>query len=219
MSTTKATKAEVILLLGGTFDPIHLGHTLPAQETALWLGSEQVSLILAHIPPHKSTPRATAEQRVAMTNLVCRTNSLFRVDTRELQRNSYSFTVDTLLELKAEQPAARLHFIMGMDSLLSFTRWERWQKILTLCHVVVNIRPGYSHQKLEDTIDSKLLPHIVYSLAELEKHTSGKIIIHDSTACNISSTQIRDKIKDGDGYAQFLNQDVHKYIEQQQLYR
>jgi len=219
MSTTNPAKADILLLMGGTFDPIHLGHILPAEETAHWLGAEQVALMPAHIPPHKSTPHASAKQRVTMTELACNNHPLFHIDTRELQRDNHSFTVDTLIELKAEQPNKRLHFIMGMDSLLSFTRWERWQQILTLCHLVVNIRPGYSHQQLEKNLSPQLHTHIVDNITELEKHPVGKIILHDCTAANISSTNIRAKIKTGEDYSPFVSQDVHEYIEQQQLYR
>lgn len=219
MSTIKRNKNEIVLILGGTFDPIHYGHTLPAEETALWLGAKQVSLLPAHIPPHKNNTHATAIQRSAMAALVCNNHPLFNLDTRELERNTHSYTVDTLLELKAEHPTARLHFMMGMDSLLSFTHWQRWQQILTLCHLVVNIRPGYSHQKLEASISPALHSHIVHDITELETHAFGKIILHDCSAVDISSTQIRNKIKNRQDYGQFINQEVFEYIEQQQLYR
>jgi nicotinate-nucleotide adenylyltransferase len=219
MSTTNSAKADTLLLMGGTFDPIHLGHTLPAEETAHWLGATQVYLIPAHIPPHKSTPHASAEQRVTMTSLVCNNQPLFHLDTRELQRNSHSFTVDTLIELKTEQPNKRLHFMMGMDSLLTFTRWERWQQILTLCHLVVNIRPGYSHQQLENSLNSELHARIVRSITELEQYAVGKIILHNGTAADISSTEIRKRIKKAKDYSLLVSQSVHEYIEQQQLYR
>jgi nicotinate-nucleotide adenylyltransferase len=219
MSTINSAKVDILLLMGGTFDPIHLGHILPAEETARWLGAAQVALIPAHIPPHKSTPHASAEQRATMAELVCNNQPLFYLDKRELQRNSHSFTIDTLVELKAEQPNKRLHFIMGMDSLLTFTRWERWQKILTLCHLVVNIRPGYSHQQLENSLSPELHAHIVDNITELERHSVGKIILHDCTAADVSSTEIRNSIKKGKNYSPFVSQAVHEYIEQQQLYR
>lgn len=219
MSTTNSVKADILLLMGGTFDPIHLGHLLPAEETARWLGADQVTLIPTHIPPHKTNTHATVKQRTTMAALACRSNSLFHLDTRELQRSIHSFTVDTLLALKAEHPNTRLYFIMGMDSLLSFTHWKSWQKILTLCHLVVNIRPGYSHQQLESSISADLHSHIVHNVAELEKFPVGKIILHGCTALDISSTQIRHKIRTGQNYAQFVCQTVFEYIEQQQLYR
>lgn len=219
MSTISLTQPEHILLLGGTFDPIHLGHILPAKETATWLSAKQVSLIPAHIPPHKQHTHANAEQRAAMANLVCLSDNLFKLDKRELQRSKHSFTVDTLIELKAERPNAHLYFIMGMDSLLSFTKWQDWQKILTLCHLVVNIRPGYCHLQLETKINPALKPHLIENILQLRSQAAGKIILHECNAFDISSTQIRNDIHAGKSYAQFVTKQVHHYIEQQQLYR
>ncbi len=219
MNTTKSSEPELILLLGGTFDPIHNGHTQPAKETALWLGATQVSLLPAHIPPHKNSTHATASHRVAMVRLACYEEPLFQLDTRELQRDSHSYTVDTLMELKAAKPNAHLHFIMGMDSLLSFTRWHQWQKILELSNLVINIRPGYCHQQLASKLPPVLLPHIIDNVAQLKLHTHGKIILHDCTAVDISSTQIRHYIHQDINYEALVHPRVFEYIEQQQLYR
>lgn len=217
---TNSLEPEVIVLLGGTFDPIHLGHTLPAIETAQWLGAEKVNLIPTHIPPHKNRPHANAQQRVAMVKLICNNNPLFQLDTRELQRDKLSYTIDTLLELKKELPNSQLYFVMGMDSLQSFTHWERWQQILNLCNIVVNIRPGYADIKqIENIIDPALKSYIVHDLIEVKKYSSGKIILHECTPFNISSSQIREKIKTGKSYHTLVSLPVHEYIEHHQLYR
>ena len=217
---TDLSEPEMIVLLGGTFDPIHLGHTLPATETAQWLGAEKIYLIPAHLPPHKNKTHANAQQRVAMAELICCNNALFQLDTRELQRDSLSYTVDTLKEIKIEQPNSQLYFIMGMDSLLSFTLWERWQQILSLCNIVVNIRPGFSDIKqLKTAIDPVLCSYLVDDLATVKKQPSGKIILHECTPFNISSSEIREKIKTGASYQALVSPSVHKYIEQNQLYR
>ena len=219
MSITSQTKPKIIALLGGTFDPIHLGHILPAQETAQWLGAEQLHLIPAHIPPHKSATHANAKQRAKMVSLVCDNHDVFTFDNRELNRQSPSYTVDTLHEIKAEQPSADLYFIMGMDSLLSFTKWRRWQEILTLCNLVVNIRPGYPHLALKAALAPELSARLIYSPTQLPHQHTGKIILHESSPVDISSTQIRTKIKAGSGYSQYLPKPVYDYIEQNQLYR
>lgn len=219
MSITKPAQPALTLLLGGTFDPIHLGHIAPAKETATWLGAKHVSLIPAHIPPHKQNTHASAEQRASMAEIICLNDDLFQLDRRELMRSEHSFSVDTLAELKAEQPNAHLHFMMGMDSLLTFTQWRDWQKILTLCNLIVNIRPGYCHQQLNTKISPALTPHLVESVEQLKKHSVGKIILHECEAIDISSTQIRRQIRSGEDYAQFVTKQVYIYIEQQQLYR
>ncbi|MGB2740565.1 MAG: nicotinate-nucleotide adenylyltransferase [Cognaticolwellia sp.] len=219
MSITNLKSPKLIALLGGTFDPIHLGHILPGQETAHWLGAEQLYLIPAHIPPHKNATHASAEQRAKMVSLVCDGSDLFTLDSRELHRQIPSYTVDTLHEIKAEQPSADLYFIMGMDSLLSFTKWHRWQEILTLCNLVVNIRPGYPHHALQAALDPNLSARLIYSLTQFRPQQTGKIIIHESTPLDIASTQIREKIKAGLNYNQYLPESVYNYIEQYKLYR
>jgi len=219
MSTISQQPAKVIALLGGTFDPIHLGHTLPAQETAQWLGAKQIYLIPAHIPPHKNGTHANAQQRAKMVSLVCDDSAVLLLDNRELKRQTPSYTVDTLHEIKAEQPNADLYFIMGMDSLLSFTKWRRWQEILTLCNLVVNIRPGYAHLTLEAALAPALSARLVYNITQLQQQQTGQIILHESTPLDISSTQIREKIKAGSNYSQYLPVSVYNYIAQHKLYR
>jgi len=219
MSTTNQTKPNLIALLGGTFDPIHLGHILPAQETAKWLGAKQLYLIPSHVPPHKAGTHANANQRVSMVKLVCDNSNIFTLDNRELNRHRPSYTVDTLREIKSEQPNANLHFIMGMDSLLSFTTWHCWQEILTLCNLVVNIRPGYPHLALEVALAPELKSRLIYSLAQLQYPKTGQIILHESTAIDISSTEIRAKIKAGLHCSQYLPEPVYDYIKQHKLYR
>ncbi|SEK44557.1 nicotinate-nucleotide adenylyltransferase [Colwellia chukchiensis] len=209
----------VIALLGGTFDPIHFGHTLPAQETALWLGAEQLHLIPAHIPPHKAGTHASAQQRADMVALVCNNNPIFSLDSRELKRNQASFTLDTLHELNAEHQAVDFYFIMGMDSLLSFTSWHKWQEILSLCNIVVNIRPGYSHQALTEQLPQTLSQRLVDDLSQLKAQRCGQIILHECQAVDISSTEIRAKIKAGLPYRHYLPDAVYHYIEQHKLYR
>ena len=219
MSTTKQTAPTLIALLGGTFDPIHQGHILPAQETAKWLGAQQLHLIPAHIPPHKNSTHANAKQRANMVSLVCENSNIFTLDNRELNRKSPSYTVDTLHEIKAEQPSADLFFIMGMDSLLSFTTWHCWQEILSLCNLVVNIRPGYPHSALEASLAPELKSRLIYDLAKLQYKKTGQIILHESTPVDISSTEIRAKIKANLHYCQYLPKPVFDYIEQHRLYK
>ncbi len=134
---------DTIGILGGTFDPIHYGHLKPAKQTADWLGLEQLILLPAHIPAHKQNTFATTQQRVDMVKLVCDADALFTLDARETLKNSTSYTIDTLIEINEEHPNSIIYFLMGLDSLLSFHQWHRWQDILSLCHLVVNARPRY----------------------------------------------------------------------------
>lgn len=218
MNITNQTSSKLIALLGGTFDPIHLGHILPAQETAKWLGVEKLLLIPVHMPPHKSGTHANAKHRANMVSLACNTDKIFKLDTRELNRQTRSYTIDTLKEIKAEQPNADLYFIMGMDSLLTFTTWHCWQEILTLCNLVVNIRPGYNHQTLEASLAPELKARLIYNLAQIQLQKTGQILIHENQEVNISSTEIRAKIKSARDFSQDLPKQVYDYIKQHKLY-
>jgi len=206
-------------ILGGTFDPIHFGHINTAQATAQWLDLEQLFLLPAHIPPHKSTTGATAEQRSHMVKLVCKEFPLFKFDDRELLKSTPSFTVESLKEIKSEVKNSQIFFVIGMDSLASFTSWHQWQNILELCHLVVNARPNIEFQL--GHLKSKHLLSGYYSnnLAEVLTLESGKIIFHQQQEYNISSTEIRKKIYQQNTTISELPKNVLNYIVANQLYK
>ena len=190
---------KTIALLGGTFDPIHNGHLIPAKHVAQWLGLEQIRLMPAHIPPHKSLVTASAAQRVDMVKLASESEPLFMCDERELNRSEHSYTVDTLNEIKNEQPNSVLFFIIGMDSLLTFTQWKNWQEILTLCHLVVNCRPNYPLENLNDETQSLIKNYGVITqsqsldindlkfISNPKKNCAGQIYFAPEIAFDISS--------------------------------
>jgi nicotinate-nucleotide adenylyltransferase len=148
---THSNQKKSIAILGGTFDPIHYGHILPAQHVRTWLGVDHITLLPAHIPPHKQTTTVNSIHRTAMVRLICQHEAGFICDARELNRSSHSYTVESLKEIKAESPNTQLFFIIGMDSLHTFMQWHQWEEILTLCHLVVNTRPHYHISQLPST--------------------------------------------------------------------
>jgi nicotinate-nucleotide adenylyltransferase len=212
---------KIIAILGGTFDPIHNGHILSAIHVAKWLDVSQVNLIPAHLPPHKNTVNASPQQRADMVKLVCDSEPLFVYDQRELKRKALSYTVDTLKEIKKESPQTTLFFIIGMDSLLSFTRWHRWQEILTLCHLVVNCRPNYSFDNLPVTTQSLLKNHQLSKSVppQLINKQAGYILFPPEIFCDVSSTLIRSKIKKKQSFDNLMPTSVLNYINEHQLYR
>jgi len=209
-----------LALLGGTFDPIHNGHILPAKNVAKWLDIQQVSLMPAHLPPHKNTVSASAEQRVNMVKLVCHNEPLFICDQRELKRNSLSYTIDTLKEIKNEQPDTQIFFIIGMDSLLTFTQWHQWQEILTLSHLVVNCRPNYPLTTLTADTQNLLATHKLDDNFQPQNITkdAGYILFPPEVNVEISSTAIKTKLKAQQSCKGLLPENVLNYIEKHQLY-
>jgi nicotinate-nucleotide adenylyltransferase len=214
-------------ILGGTFDPIHLGHTLPAKAVADYLSLTKVLLIPASIPPHKATPNVSAKQRAEMVHLACNTEHLFTCDERELKREGNSYTVDTLKELSKSFPHQILHFIIGLDSLLTFTQWHNYEEILTFCHLVVNTRPSYHLNNLNQATKNLLNNHQIHNVNELKKHKSGGILLLPSELpsyqshlhIDISSSEIRQKISNNQDYQQLLAPSVFTFINKNQLYR
>ena len=214
-------------ILGGTFDPIHLGHTLPAKVVADYLSLTQVLLIPASIPPHKATPNVSAKQRAEMVHLACQSEHVFTCDERELKRDGNSYTVDTLKELKEAFPQQTLYFIVGLDSLLTFTRWHKYQEILSLCHLVVNTRPNYQLDNVDQTTTALLNNHQIHTIDELKKRKSGGIFLFPHTLpayqnhldINISSSEIRQQLANRQDCQQLLAPSVYTFINMNKLYR
>jgi len=205
-------------ILGGTFDPIHYGHLKPVIDTAQWLGLSKVLLLPAHIPPHKQTTFASAQQRNNMVKLACKEHPLFSLDTRESNRNSPSYTSTTLNEIKQQYPTKTLCFFMGMDSLLNFTSWYNWQEILTLCHLVINARPGYDLNQVNNETKMLLKQHQVITPDVINKKNSGCILITTQTQVAISSTELRKNLAQNLPCQQFMPTTIIDYIKNQQLY-
>ena len=215
--------SQGIGILGGTFDPIHLGHTQSAQAVATELGLQKILLIPAHIPPHKITakltPHASAEQRAAMVEIACKNSALFTCDQRELIRSGHSYTVDTLKELKLQYPNQPLYFIIGMDSLMSFTRWHQYQEILSLCHLIVNTRPNYPVEQLNDETNALLKNYQTTDSTQLTQLEAGTIFFAHECFFDISSTQIRQELLQKQSCNHLLLPAISEFINKNNLYR
>lgn len=218
-------------ILGGTFNPIHLGHTLPAKAVAAHLSLDKVLLIPASIPPHKNLPNISAAHRASMVKLACNNDPILHCDERELAREGYSYTVDTLKELSLLYPNAHLYFIMGLDSLLSFTSWHNYQEILSLCHLVVNTRPNYQLINLNEATKLMLEQHKVDDVIALKNKRVGGILLLPSTLStnitneqnqlniDVSSSEIRAHLLNQQDCNHLLPSKVFAFINKNQLYR
>jgi nicotinate-nucleotide adenylyltransferase len=130
--------AAPIGILGGTFDPVHYGHLRLAQEVADKLRLAEVRFLPSGTPPHRSSPGAPAEDRLAMVRQAVTGNSLFTVDPRETLRSGPGYTVDTLTAMRAEVgPAQSLVLMLGADAFLELATWSRWHQLFNLAHVAV----------------------------------------------------------------------------------
>jgi len=177
-------------VFGGTFDPIHYGHLRTAFEVLQSLQFGEVRFVPCGIPPHRGTPHASGEVRLAMVRAATEGQSGFVVDDREIQRQGPSYSVDTLAALRSEFPLRPLGLIIGMDAFLGLTGWHQWREILQLAHIIVAHRPGWRAPDM-GPLGELLADRGTHRLGDLHQSKSGHIYIHDVTQLEISSTEIR----------------------------
>lgn len=212
--------SELSALFGGTFDPVHYGHLHPAEALAQQVGLKKVTLMPNNVPPHRPQPEASAAQRVAMLQCAIADRPLFDIDTRELQRQTPSWTVTTLEALREERgPRQPLGFIIGQDSLLSLHKWHRWQELLSLCHLLVCKRPGYATEMGSPEMQQWLEQHQTQDSAALHNAPAGHIWLAETPLYAISATEIRQRRHQGQSCSTLLPAAVIDYIDRTGLYR
>jgi len=206
-------KPQKIGIMGGTFDPIHLGHLQTALEAAEQLGLDQVRFIPSAIPPHRAPPYFSKAMRGQLVSLAIQDEPLFVLDDCELQRDGASYTADTLENLRQTlHPQDQVFFFLGIDAVLHFTRWHRWQTILANCHLVVLNRPHYS-------LDwGALEPYVVPAKNHLFEHSVGKIFHIDVTPLAISATMIRMRLREKRSIRYLVPQICFDYLQEQPDY-
>jgi nicotinate-nucleotide adenylyltransferase len=195
-------------ILGGTFDPVHLGHLIIAEESRVQLRLDQVIFTPAGQPWLKSRqPVSRAHHRLRMVELAVASNPFFKVLSSEIDRAGPTYTVDTLAELqKALGPDARLYFIVGMDVVEQFHRWKEPEKLLELCNLVVVSRPG--HQSVD-----------ISRLVGQYPQAGERLILLMVPRIEISSTEIRRRVSEGISIRYLVPELVEEYILEHQLYQ
>ncbi|HAI04311.1 MULTISPECIES: nicotinate-nucleotide adenylyltransferase [Pantoea] len=212
--------SELHALFGGTFDPIHFGHLRPVEALAQQTGLQKVTLLPNNVPPHRPQPEASATQRVAMLRCAIAGLPLFDIDTRELERDTPSWTVTTLENLRAERGAQQpLGFIIGQDSLLNLPKWHRWQDLLSLCHLLVCQRPGYPTRMSSPEMQRWLDQHLAHDVKQLHLQPAGHIWLAETPLYDISATEIRRRRHHNQSCDALLPAAVIDYIDRAGLYR
>jgi nicotinate-nucleotide adenylyltransferase len=196
-------------ILGGTFDPIHMGHLIVAEDIRQKMGLSEVLFIPAGRPWLKikeGKPVSPAEHRQAMVKLAIASNPFFKVSTVEIDRPGLSYSIDTVLELKAKLGAgAGIYSIVGPDALAEFPQWKDSARLMEICQVVGIGRPGHAKadlRKLERSVPS----------------ASKSIMLIDVPQIGISSTDIRNRVAQGLSIRYLVPDAVEKYIAEHKLY-
>jgi nicotinate-nucleotide adenylyltransferase len=209
----------VIAIFGGTFDPVHFGHLRPLLEVKQALGLDEVRLIPAFIPPHRETPGATPEHRLAMLRLAVADVSGFVIDERELERGGRSYMVETLQSLRDEIGAtSSLCLIMGLDAFDTLDSWHEWHRLTKLAHLVVTQRPG-AELPQRGALAELMATARAQSVEELQQQPAGRIWFQEVTQLEISATAIRVQLARGEDTRFLLPDSVRHYIETNALYK
>ena len=211
-----------IVLLGGTFDPVHNGHVAIAEGAAHIFSPEKMIVLPAGNPYQRARlPFASGADRVAMLVAGIGLGSIkVVIDRRELNRTGPTYTVDTLQELRKELgDEIPLIWLIGSDAFSKLDTWHRWQDLFGLTHFAVVTRPG--ERQLEATVSASLetaIKHRVATASELNRQPAGSIAYLALMPPEISSTQIRDRCQNGESINGLVPAAVCDYIEQHKLY-
>ena len=197
-----------VAIFGGTFDPIHVGHLIVAEEVRVKLGVEEIVFVPVGQPWLKADRRiSSGKHRLAMIRLAIADNPHFKVSTLEIDRPGLTYTVDTVDMLRRQMGSeAKLFFLMGGDSLRELPQWKEPKRLIQLCRLVVFTRP-----------DSRLP-----SMNELEEGVPGvsdNIVIVDVPQIDVSATEVRQRVRQGAPIDELVLPAVKDYILGSGLYR
>ncbi|NOX42656.1 MAG: nicotinate-nucleotide adenylyltransferase [Gammaproteobacteria bacterium] len=211
-------------IFGGTFDPVHFGHLRVVLEVIENFELDELRIIPCGTPPIKEAPIATPNQRLDMLRLAVSNQQNVIIDDIETHRDGPSYTVDTLTAIKEKSPQTPLYLILGTDAFLGLNRWHRWRDILTLAHIIVIHRPGWKinspdlDRNLNKELKLILDATLVSDKFALNQAQAGNIMFFPIRKLDISSSAIRNLIKNGKSPRYLLPQDVLNFISSEKLY-
>jgi len=193
---------SLVVLLGGTFDPIHLGHLILAQEVLDKAEADRILFVPAGVPPHKiGAPVSEARHRLEMVKMAIAGNPQFKVSEVEIRRNGPSFTIDTLHAIRSGlKDSDELGLIVGADQVVEFETWKDYRTIATKFRLFLTTRAG--------------LPE-----PDREKHPYLRnAVLVPIPSIEISSTDIRERVRQGRGIQYLVPREVSRYIREERLY-
>lgn len=195
-------------IMGGTFDPIHIGHLILGEAAFEQFGLDQVWFMPAGNPPHKRNRAGCASdgQRVEMVWRAIAPNPHFALSLEEMNEDGYSYTYRTLERLRGEYPDTEFYFVIGADSLLDFDTWKEPQRIVDACNVVVATRNQISAGQFDQVLEQR------------RRQFHGNFLKLDTPNLDISSQTIRNWIRSRQTVRYYLSEEVRRYILENNIY-
>lgn len=209
-------------LLGGTFDPIHLGHLATARAAAAALAFDRMLFIPSRVPPHRpDMPRASGYHRLQMTALAVAETPGWEASDVELARAGTSYTFDTLTTLRAGEPTSQFFFVTGADAFAEIASWRRYPDVLDLAHFVVIARPGTSLADLRGRLPdlaSRMRDDATPVAPFSGEPATPAIFLVSAATPDVSSTEIRRRAAEGRSLDGLVPPVIAAYIRQHGLY-
>ncbi|MDP4098107.1 nicotinate-nucleotide adenylyltransferase [Paenibacillus sp. P96] len=188
-------------IMGGTFDPIHIGHMLAAEAAYDAFQLDRVWFMPSHIPPHKQGAGATGEERLQMVREAVHGNAAFEVIDVEIRRGGVSYTFETIRELQELHPGIQFYFIIGADMVNYLPHWEHIEELAQRLVFIGVRRPGYE-----------------LALHELPAFLHDRVVLAEMPVVDISSTDIRERIAAGHSVRYMVPDQVFEYITRGSMY-
>jgi nicotinate-nucleotide adenylyltransferase len=201
-------------IFGGAFDPVHKGHTQSLKFISDLKVFDEIQVIPNYASPHNKDIQTDEKHRLKMLEIALKEIKNIKLNDIELRNKTKSYTYETLKCLKEIYPEKHLSLIIGLDSLYSFTTWKNWENILSLCSLLVLERKFSDSLELNKELERKISP-------DYDDFFSGhgKILILKNDLINISSTEVRLKIKNNENLTDMIDDQVLEYILNKSLYK
>ncbi len=204
----KLENCEKIGILGGTFNPVHIGHLFMAEYAREAVGLDMVIFMPTGVPYMKSAKEILpGKLRKEMLDMSIKDNTFFVTSDIELKREGNTYTYETLKELKALYPKAKLYFLVGADCLFTIEKWVEPKQIFENCTLIAANR---NHKAMEALVEKKLY---------LEQKFGATVLLLDFPSIDISSTEIRNRLREGRSIRYMVHDTVLKYLQSTQLYQ
>jgi nicotinate-nucleotide adenylyltransferase len=195
-------KQKRIIIFGGTFDPIHLGHLILAQEAQNFFSAAKVFFVPCYQSPHKLSQKPVHyKHRIKMLSLAIKNNPKFVISDYEIKQKGISYAYKTIEYFKKKYPKYKIYFLMGLDSFLEFKLWKNWEKILKMSTIIVGSRMVKNIKKYDDLLKNK------------------KVVLLPSLNIEISANDIRTRVQENKSIKYLVPPEVEKYIINHKLYQ